>query len=529
MVVLGNPPYSGHSANKALWIKDLLRGQDSQTGAKTGNYFEVDGQPLRERNPKWLNDDYVKFMRFAQWRIEKTGYGILAFITNHGYLDNPTFRGMRQSLMQTFDDIYVLDLHGNSKKKERSPDGSKDENVFDIQQGVAIGIFVKRQKKASVSSMANVYHTHLWGEREVYEGVREERKLVEGKYYWLAENDMTTTHWEKLEPDRPLYLFIPQNISLRDEYEGGRKLTEIMSVNVLGFQSHRDSFAISFDKETLRARIDDMCNQSLSDQELAERYNLSSNSIWNMAEARKKLCRDSERYSHIIPCFYRPLDKRYCCFSVIVMDRPRAELKQHMLQPNLSLNVPRQTKAQSWQHAIAANTPTPALFTEIKDGSNVFPLYLYPDPIQGNLLDTDGGRRPNLSSTFVNDIANHFHLKFVSDGKGDLQQTFGPEDIFNYMYAVFHSPNYCERYAEFLKIDFPRLPLTSNADLFRELCQLGDRLVGLHLMEKFGKITTRYPVSGNDVVEKIDYTSPADAPEQGRVWINKTQYIEGVP
>ena len=374
MVVLGNPPYSGHSANKALWIKDLLRGQDSQTGAKTGNYFEVDGQPLRERNPKWLNDDYVKFMRFAQWRIEKTGYGILAFITNHGYLDNPTFRGMRQSLMQTFDDIYVLDLHGNSKKKERSPDGSKDENVFDIQQGVAIGIFVKRQKKASVSSMANVYHTHLWGEREVYEGVREERKLVEGKYYWLAENDMTTTHWEKLEPDRPLYLFVPQNISLRDEYEGGRKLTEIMSVNVLGFQSHRDSFAISFDKETLRARIDDMCNQSLSDQELAERYNLSSNSIWNMAEARKKLCRDSERYSHIIPCFYRPLDKRYCCFSVIVMDRPRAELKQHMLQPNLSLNVPRQTKAQSWQHAIAANTPTPALFTEIKDGSNVFPL-----------------------------------------------------------------------------------------------------------------------------------------------------------
>jgi predicted helicase len=143
MVVLGNPPYSGHSANTGQWISGLLRGYDSLTKKPTANYFEVNGQPLGEKNPKWLNDDYVKFIRFAQWRIEQTGYGVLAFITNHGYLDNPTFRGMRQSLMQTFDEIFVLDLHGNSKKKERAPDGSKDENVFDIQQGVAIGLFIK--------------------------------------------------------------------------------------------------------------------------------------------------------------------------------------------------------------------------------------------------------------------------------------------------------------------------------------------------------------------------------------------------
>jgi predicted helicase len=144
MVVLGNPPYSGHSANTGAWIANLLRGRDTLSNKETGNYFEVDGKPLGERNPKWLNDDYVKFIRFAQWRIEQTGYGVLAFITNHGYLDNPTFRGMRQSLMETFDDIYVLNLHGNSKKKERAPDGSKDENVFDIQQGVAICLMVKR-------------------------------------------------------------------------------------------------------------------------------------------------------------------------------------------------------------------------------------------------------------------------------------------------------------------------------------------------------------------------------------------------
>ncbi|MHC5716968.1 MAG: N-6 DNA methylase, partial [Nostoc sp.] len=176
MVVMGNPPYSGHSANNGIWISNLLKGIDTITNQKTSSYFEVDGKPLGERNPKWLNDDYVKFIRFAQWRIEQTGYGILAFITNHGYLDNPTFRGMRQSLMNTFDDIYVLDLHGNSKKKEKCPDGSKDENVFDIQQGVAISIFVKRQD--GNKEAANVYHADLYG-------------LRESKYQWLKKNDIT--------------------------------------------------------------------------------------------------------------------------------------------------------------------------------------------------------------------------------------------------------------------------------------------------------------------------------------------------
>ncbi len=157
----------------------------------------MDGQPLGERNPKWLNDDYVKFLRFAQWRIEKTGHGILAFITNHGYLDNPTFRGMRQSLMQTFDDIAILDLHGNSKKKERSPDGTKDENVFDIQQGVAIGIFVKR--KGSSNRPKTVRHAHLYGPRDGQSG----------KYAWLAEHGVDNTEWTTVTPQAPFYFFAP--------------------------------------------------------------------------------------------------------------------------------------------------------------------------------------------------------------------------------------------------------------------------------------------------------------------------------
>ncbi len=184
MVVLGNPPYSGHSANQGEWIAGLLRGLDGVNGQRTGSYFMVDGQPLNERNPKWLNDDYVKFIRFAQWRIEQTGYGVLAVITNHGYLDNPTFRGMRRSLMETFDDLYLLDLHGNSKKKEKAPDGGKDENVFDIQQGVAMGLFIRAHRPveggSGVKAECRVYHAELWGERE-------------GKYQWLLEKEISNS------------------------------------------------------------------------------------------------------------------------------------------------------------------------------------------------------------------------------------------------------------------------------------------------------------------------------------------------
>ena len=539
MVVIGNPPYSGHSANKGEWVTDLLHGDDGRRAKKGGNYFEVDGKPLGERNPKWLNDDYVKFIRFAQWRIEQTGYGILAFITNHGYLDNPTFRGMRQSLMQSFDDIYVLDLHGNSKKKERSPDGSKDENVFDIQQGVAIGIFVKRQGKVEASQTTTVRHAHLWGPREVYEKVGQVQRLAGGKYCWLAEKDLTSTEWTKLKPLSPFYLFTPQDTNLRLEYEQGWKVTEMMPINVLGFQTHRDHFAIDFDRVDLHSRIDEMRDKYTSDDEYAEKYNLTNSSSWQVSEARRILRLDVDWQNHFTRCLYRPFDWRHCYFSNVAMDRPRRELQQHMLRPNFSLNVTRQTKADWWRHALVANSPTPAIYTEIKDGSSVFPLYLYPDSNKKDaLFDTTipstapGNRQPNLSPAFIADISKKLTMQFIPDGKGDLQQTFGPEDIFNYMYAVFHSPTYRARYAEFLKIDFPRLPLTSNTDLFRELCSLGERLVGLHLVEKFGKALPKYPAKGNNLVEKVEYLEPknqGDSAEQGRVYINKTQYFEGVP
>lgn len=537
MVVLGNPPYAGHSANKGQWIDDLLHGKDTQTGRTTGNYFAVDGQPLGERNPKWLNDDYVKFLRFAQWRIEQTGYGILAFITNHGYLDNPTFRGMRQSLMQSFDEIYVLDLHGNAKKKERSPDGSKDENVFDIQQGVAIGIFVKRQQNLPGTHLATVHHAHLWGAREIYAKHGQKRQLVGGKYHWLAEHDLSTTEWTELVPDKPFYLFVPLNTHLREEYESGLKVTEIMPTNVLGFQTHRDHFAIDFDKNALFSRIAEMRGTSISDQGYAGKYHITDDPK-HLINVRQALRTDAEWESHFIRCLYRPFDRRECYFSTVVMDRPRRILTNHVAyRENLCMLSSRQQATLGYRHVwVTRDVPNDCVISNITSEANqVFPLYLYPDPKQASMFTTDappatlGGRRPNLAPAFIAACEEKLNMRFVLDGQGDLQASFGPEDVFHYMYAIFHAPSYRERYAEFLKIDFPRLPLTANAALWRTFCALGERLVGLHLLEQFGTISTRYPEAGNNVVEKIEYTNSTHQSEQGCVWINKQQYFQGVP
>jgi len=537
MVVIGNPPYSGHSANKGQWIADLLHGKDALTGKAIGNYFEVDGKPLGERNPKWLNDDYVKFIRFAQWRIEQTGYGILAFITNHGYLDNPTFRGMRQSLMQSFDEIYVLDLHGNSKKKERSPDGTKDENVFDIQQGVAIGLFVRRPGKAGSSRQATVYHSHVWGSREVYEKVGEGQRLVGGKYHWLAENDVNTTEWKKLNPQSPFYIFTSQNGDLSLEYDKGIRIVDLIPLNGVGLTTARDHTVIDYEEDPLLHRASLFRDSKESDKDLCNSLDIPMKLGWDIQQARKLIQGEYNLKQHIKPILYRPFDKRVIFYHDSLVWRTVKRVMSNMLNGrNLALATTRSIEiGRGWEHIFCTRSITQHHSVSLKEVNYLFPLYLYPQPNKNTLFDTSqpsdapGGRRPNLSPSFITDFSNRLKMQFIADGKGDLQHTFGPEDIFSYMYAVFHSPMYRTRYAEFLKIDFPRLPLTSNADLFRELCGRGARLVELHLMEKVGNISTRYPGKGNNVVEKIDYTQPAEHPEQCRVWINKTQYFEGVP
>jgi predicted helicase len=412
---------------------------------------------------------------------------------------------MRQSLMKTFDDIYVLDLHGNSKKKERCPDGSKDENVFDIQQGVSINIFVKHLN--GNKEKATVHHADLWGDREF-------------KYNWLGKNDLTTTQWTTLQPQSPFYLFVPQNNNLKAEYEQGWKITEAMPINVNGFMTHRDHFAIDFEKEKLHQRIEEMRDESISDYEYTKKYEIKDNRDWKLREARKAIRCDAEWQNKLIPCLYRPFDKRSCYFSTVAMDYPRRELINNVAgKDNLCLGIGRQ--------GIAVNDPVWSLIsvsTEPIDsnvfrrgGINVFPLFIYPETniSQPSVFEKEQ-RNPNFSQDFLKDITEKLGYLPIS------------EAIFYYIYAVLNSPTYRDRYAEFLKIDFPRIPLTSNDELFRQLAEYGEQLVQLHLMTspKFDNLITEFVEGEGECLVAPAHPKYKD----GEVHINKNgdKFI-GVP
>ncbi|MFM6025668.1 MAG: type ISP restriction/modification enzyme, partial [Dolichospermum sp.] len=429
------------------------------------------------------------------------------------------------SLMRTFDEIYVLDLHGNSKKKEVSPDGSPDKNVFDIQQGVAIGIFIKYQNKEqnSQKQLATVYHADLWGSREVYET----KQLVGGKYHWLGENDISSTNWEKLAPNTPFYLFKPQNSDLKIEYEQMWRINEVMKVNVLGFQTHRDHFAIDFDEDNITRRIRELRDDDLSNQEYLDKYNITDHQNWQLDKARQKIRADKDWKDKIISCLYRPFDWRYCYYSDVIMDRPRRQLINHVFnKDNLVFNLPRIVKLQQWRHSLISNVPCTAISMDV-NGSYIFPLYLYPTntaTLDNNIVNQCHQRTANLSPEFISEFSQKLGLELISDGKGDKTKTFGPEDIFNYIYAVFHSPNYRQRYAEFLKIDFPRVPLTSNSALFWELVIKGDKLVKYHLMKETGTEISTYPIPGSNIVEQVKYNE-----NHQQISINSEQYFDQVP
>jgi predicted helicase len=541
MVVLGNPPYSGHSANKGKWITNLLHGEDILAKTPTEDYFKVNNDPLKERQVKWLYDDYVKFIRFAHWRIEQTGYGILAFITNHSYLDNPTFRGMRQSLMSSFDKIYLLDLHGNSKKKEVSPDGSKDENVFDIQQGVAIGIYIKEPKPSNTAP--EVYHADLWGLRETYKQYKtSDNHLMGGKYYWLYENSVLSKAFVKITPSSPNFIFKPSNNKSKAEFNAGWSISDIFLEKNVGFVTARDKFVIDFEEKALKERIKFFRDNSLTTKtnNLIEKYKLKNTSSWNIQKAIINLKLDKQWDTNITTCLYRPFDLRYIYYSRYLLERPVFQIQRHLLgSENTALAWTRPMSSQFEFSVLATKHIIDQCFVGNKSAgagiSYLGPLYLYPDPNKNDLFDseektkTPGGRKPNLSPEFIKELEKKIKMKFIREGKGDLKKDFGPEDIFDYMYAVFHSPTYRERYAVFLKIDVPRLPLTSKKPLFRNLCKLGNELVGLHLMKKRGPERISYPIEGEHEVEKIRYTEPGQGSDYGRVWINKEQYFENVP
>ena len=438
-------------------------------------------------------------------------------------------------MMTTFDDIYVLDLHGNTKKKEKCPDGSKDENVFDIQQGVAIGIFVK---KSGVSKRpAMVHHAHLYGLREQFDQDKKSRgELIGGKYYWLAAHDVSSTEWQVVEPSSSQYGFVQSDAQLESEYKIAWSITDVLLRKSVGVVTARDHLTIHWDAKAVMDTVTKFAN--LPADEARTVFELGKDGQdWSVQMAQDDLQKSGPVADKVANVRYRPFDDRYTYYtgkSRGFVCRPRRETMRHMLAGgNLGLITTRQTR-DNWGALATRNIITHKSLAAY-DINSLFPLYLYPDPEKTDLFPDEiksgapGGRKPNLALEFVEVFAKKLKMKFIPDGKGDRKKTFGPEDVFSYIYTVFHSPEYRRRYADFLKIDFPRLPLTSRPALFRKLCAAGDELVALHLMDAQFDARVTYPISGDDTVEKVRYTDPSESSKTGKAWINKTQYFDGVP
>ncbi len=515
MVVLGNPPYSGHSANKGEWITGLI-----------DSYKQGFPELKRPAQAKWLGDDYVKFIRFAQWRIERSGSGVLGFVTNHSYLDNPTFRGMRRSLLGTFDEVYLLDLHGNSKKKERAPDGGPDDNVFDIQQGVAIGVFVKH--KNGSNGPARVFHADLWGERQAGRDG--------GKYGWLAANSMASTRWAELSPRQPGYLFIQRDEALLAEYETGWSIADIFCPNgrpAPGIVTTHDQFAISWTSGEAESKVEQLL-ATPSEEEARKLWRLCSQNQWVYERAKEEL-QDGSWRDRIEPILYRPFDFRYTVFDRNVAVHRRERVMRHMLAgENLGLIFMRQVALNDvYSHFLVTRSIVDnRAFYSNKGIMSLAPLYIYPSEqeIEQGLYKP-GERLPNLDSKYTAELEQRLGLRFAGEGPGDLQSTFGPEDVFHYIYAIFHSPTYRERYEQFLRTDFPRIPPPNDREQFRALTTLGRELTAVHLLEPpaLDAADIGFPVSGENVVEPghPEYVAPGGTRwpetkpfERGRVYIN---------
>jgi len=483
LVILGNPPYSGISINKGTWITEEIE-----------TYKYVDGKHFKERK-HWLQDDYVKFFRFAQWKIDQNGEGILGFITNHSYLDNPTFRGMRQSLMKSFDEIYILDLHGSTTKKEKCPDGTKDENVFDIKQGVAVTLLIKRK---GVNNGCKIYHSDKWG-------------LREEKYNHLLENDFKTIEWEELKPGSSFYFFKPRKEKNKNIYESFLKLDNIFGLNVTGIISARDKLVIDFDKKGLIDRLEIFRNELFTDEVILNMFKLKDTRGWGLKEARKRLKSIAALETNIKEILYRPFDIRFIYYSNDLVDWPRMDVMNNMLKKNVALICPKQFKEEPG--ALVTDRIIGHKTVSAYDVNYLFPLYSYKkDLFNGNNNQNPG---TNISLNVIEKIHNAFR------GNRDIS----PGQIFYYIYAVLYSNIYRRKYSEFLRSDFPRVPFTKDYDLFITLGELGKSLADIHLLRsnELNQTFSKFAEPGGNIVEKVNYNS-----DENRVYINKTQYFSHI-
>ena len=484
MCVIGNPPYSGISHNMGEWIVNLIE-----------DYKYVDGVHFGERK-HWLHDDYVKFIRFSEHLVEKNGEGILGFITNHGYLDNPTFRGMRWHLMQTFDKIYVFDLHGNAKKNGVTPDGKPDKNVFDIQQGVAIIVAVK--KKDQSKRPATVYHGELWGSRET-------------KYTKLNNSNIGPPIMGKIDCPEPQYSFVRRDYKFAEQYYAGFGIAKFIPENVTGIVTMGDGFAIAENENELRQRLIDLQQGGHSEESFKKKYKLGKNyPKWILGNKDKLVGIEPE----LVPIDYRLFDSRFTCFDNSILWRWRYRTMRHMLaQKNLALVSCRQSAVPTWEHVFVSKLIVDDSFVSnrTKERGYCFPLYLYSDE-----QDLDQNRRINFDAELWKNLQ-----KLTKHPKRGI-----PDEIatFDYIYGVLHCPAYRKTYAEFLKIDFPRIPWPSSPDEFWDISEKGSQLRSLHLMEPAAVGEALFPFKGEGEAQ-------VDKPrfEDGKVWINKDQYFDDVP
>lgn len=499
-VVLGNPPYSLVSANMKPQHRALIE-----------RFKFLGGDRMRERGAlqleKILNDDYVKFMAIAQDCLNSSGTGLVGFITNHAYLDNPTMRGLRHNILASFNRGYFYDLGGSAKKGV----GDIDENVFDIQQGVAIGILLK-----GVTSGAKEYlHSKVSGTREY-------------KYSAQAKESIVETRWAKLSPSEPFYLFVPTDYDLRSEYDLFFSVTDIFVLKSIGLFTSKDALVIDADFKTVKKKVSNFQQSTLSNKELCDQAGITAKQAWNVTKSRERL-RNLENLSHYIVRFlHRPFDHKYLFYDKSLVWSMAWPVNRNLLPgKNIAFTLSRQLAAPPWNHAFCSNTVVELCYitNKTKEGNHVFPLYVLPnnEEKQASLIIDNQVKQHNFHPNF---IRNYFHKLNISVSNCQkLPYGFRPEDIFNYIYAIFHSPIYRTRYEEFLKIDFPRVPLTSSLELFRSLAKLGGELVALHLLEspKVNNVITTYNGTGdNSIPKKPTWKDNA-------VWINPTQRFEGVP
>ena len=514
MCVIGNPPYSGESANKGSWIDGLMDAYKREPGRK---------EKLREKNSKWINKDEHKFIRLASHYIERNGEGVLGFITSHGYLSDPTLRGMRWELLRVFDSIQVLDLHGNTNKKERCPDGSSDKNVFDIMQGVAIVVAVRRKGKSK--ELARLSHAELWGTREI-------------KNEALWSGAIQSGAWKTLELTGPRYPFVPTDGTMLEEFDAGVPLDGLFRVLGNGIVTKRDQLCIQLTAgdvwQSMLAFRDD------PEASVRMRYGIPADvRDWRYDWAKADVLAHLSE-ANIKQVSYRPFDSRFMLYTGnargFVGWPVRQVMANYLRGPNVGLLVPKANRDAVFAHSFVTDLPSEAIFLSGTTGSNAMnmPLYLYPTEDDAQ---SDAFASKHRTLNFDPEL-----YAIICKAAGiDSADQAGPEDdfraaigevrpsevkVFDYIYGVLHSPTYRETFAEFLKIDFPRIPLPPTPDVFRHVSEKGEQLRRLHLMDPavIGETPYPYEGEGGDVV-----ASGYPKLDKGKAYINGSQYFAGVP